>query len=208
VFDCTACVICNHDLWDDELGRTICRPCEQRLDSTLRSIAGPSGLYARLCLRTQPGKRAGGPAVSGTRGSKMPPSEEVLNLVANGGIVSELESWVEDWATYGLATIGTGGRLQHRVDQAVRTLRLNLTQAAQRHPALDEFNRETCRITSRCKTIIDGEKAPIRLRAQCPCGHAVPFTLNTDGETCRGCGTQYGHGEIMRLQLAERRAAA
>ncbi|MEV4424026.1 hypothetical protein AB0K23_01355 [Streptomyces sp. NPDC049602] len=208
MFDCTACVICRRDLWDDEQGRTICRLCEQRLDTALLSIAGPTGLYARLCLRTQPGKSSSGPTVSGTRGSSMPPNEHVLSLVANGGIASDLECWVKDWASYGLASIGDGGRLQHRVDEAVRTLRLNLAQAALRHPALDEFARELYAITRQCKTIVDGEKAPIRVRVQCPCGTTVPVTLATDGETCRGCDTEYGHSEILRLPLAERRAAA
>lgn len=208
MFECTACVICASNLWDDELGRAICRPCERRLDEALRSIAGPSGLYARLCLRTQPGRRGDGPAVSGTPGRSIPPNEEVLSLVVNGGIVSSLEAWVEDWASYGLANVAAGGRLQYRIDQAVRTLRLNLTQATLRHPALDEFAKEIHQMANRCKTIIEGEKEPIRLRAQCPCGGTFPFTLSTHGETCRRCGTEYGHSEIMHLQLAERRAVA
>jgi hypothetical protein len=204
----TACCICATNLWEDEAGRWICRPCERRIDAALRSIAGPAGLYARLCLRTQRGKRGEAPAISGTPGSSIPPNEEVLSLIANGGIVSDLETWVADWATYGLATLTPGGRLQYRIDQAVLTLRLNLTQAASRHPALDEFAIEIYRIANRCKTIIDGEKEPIRLRAQCPCGGTFPFTLATRGETCRHCGASYGHSEIMHLPLAERRAAA
>ncbi|MFD3333550.1 hypothetical protein ACFWV1_13020 [Streptomyces sp. NPDC058700] len=206
--DTPACVICSSDLWDDEQDRTICRPCEQRIDSNLHAIAGPRGLYARLCLRTTPGKSSDGPNVSGTRGSSIPPSEHVLSLIVNGGIVSELEEWVADWASHGLAQTSTGGRLQYRIDRAVKTLRLNLPQAALRHPALKDFNREIHTIIRRCETVIDHEKPPIRLHAQCPCGATVPFTLNTDGETCRGCDTAYSHGDILRLDLAERRAAA
>lgn len=202
------CCICATSLWDDEHGRWICRPCEKRLSLTLKSIAGPTGLYARLCLRTEPGKTGNGPTVSGTRGSKMPPNETILSLITNGGIVSDLETWVADWATYGLATTRTGNRLQYRVDQAVQTLRLNLPQAALRHPALDEFHAEIGAIARRCKAIVDGEKPPIRLRVTCPCGHAVPFTINTEGETCHGCGTEHSRRDIFNLQLTERRAAA
>lgn len=204
-----ACCICASALWDDELGRYICRPCEQRIDRDLLALAGPRGLYARLCLRTGPGKRGGGPAVSGTRNSSMPPNEQVLNLVADGGIVSDLEVWVKDWATYGLGTIGTGGRLQYRVDQAVATLRLNLPHAATRHPALDEFAREIGKKRREAAAIVDGEKQPIRIPVRCAtpdCGGVLRVTLDTTKETCRACRREYGHTEA--LSLTPTRAAA
>ncbi|QIP87605.1 hypothetical protein GLX30_30295 [Streptomyces sp. Tu 2975] len=206
-----SCCICASALWDDEQGRYICRPCETRIDRDLIALAGPSGLYARLCLRTGPSKRAGGPAVSGTRNSTMPPNEQVLNLIANGGIVSDLETWVADWATYGLAHLATGGRLQYRVDQAVATLRLNLTQAALRHPALDEFGREIGKLKRTCHAIIDGERQPIRIPVHCntpDCDGILRVTLDTDSETCRNCRREYGHTEALKLTPTERRAAA
>ncbi|GGU52358.1 hypothetical protein [Streptomyces lavendofoliae] len=202
------CVICPRALFDDEHGRYICRPCERRIDEDLLALAGPSGLYARLCLRIQPGRGSGGPIVSGTRGASMPPSEHVLTLTANGGIVSTLETWVADWATYGLGVVSTGGRLQHRVDQAVVTLRLNLTRAAALHPALDEFAREIRQARRQCEGHIGGEKPARRIPVACPCGHVIKTTIDTQGETCRGCGEQYGHTEVLRLPMAERRAAA
>ncbi|MFD0074300.1 hypothetical protein ACFVIY_17885 [Streptomyces sp. NPDC127166] len=206
--DHTACDICNSDLWDDELGRLICRPCQQRIDQNLRSIAGPRGLYARLCLRTTPGKGNNGPAVSGTRGSSMPPSLHVLNLIADGGIVSDLETWVDDWASHGLAQTSQGGRLQHRIDQAVRTLRLNLPQAAYRHPALKNFNDEVHAIIRRCKPIVDNEKPLRQIYVTCPCGRTISLTLATHGETCPGCETAYNQRDVKQLPLAERQAAA
>lgn len=206
-----SCCICASALWDDEQGRYICRPCENRIDRELRALAGPSGLYARLCLRTGPSKRAGGPAVSGTRNSSMPPNEQVLSLVANGGIVSDLETWVKDWATYGLAQLSTGGRLQYRVDQAVATLRLNLTQAALRHPALDECAREIRQIVRQAEAIIDGERQPIRIPVHCDtpdCDGILRVTLDTDSETCRACRREYGHAEALSLTPTEQRRAA
>jgi len=205
------CCLCAHALWEDELGRCICRPCEHRIDRDLLALAGPSGLYARLCLRTGPSKRGGGQAVSGTRGSTMPPNEHVLNLVADGGLVSDLETWVKDWATYGLAQPATGGRLQFRVDHAVRTLRLNLTQAAMRHPALDEFAREISKKRREASAIVDGEKERIRIPVHCDtpdCHGILRVTLDTPGETCRVCRREYGHAEALSLTPAERRAAA
>ncbi|MFF7184681.1 hypothetical protein ACFZAR_05480 [Streptomyces sp. NPDC008222] len=193
------CVICPRQLLDHEAGRFICTPCEYRIDRDLRAIAGPSGLYARLCLRITPGRGGDGPVVTRSAGHPMPCNEAVLSLTANGGIVSTLETWVEDWATYGLGVHGPGGRLQHRLDQAVATLRRNLGRAAYRHPALDEFGREIGQVVRQAEAIITGEKKPRVIPVQCPCGTITGVTLNTDGFTCRGCGTERGHSEALRL---------
>ncbi|MEH0442480.1 hypothetical protein QA811_02095 [Streptomyces sp. B21-102] len=202
------CVICPRQLLDHETGRFICLPCEHRIDADLRQLAGPAGLYARLCLRVQPERSAANHgAVSGTPGRGVPPNLEVLSLTSNGGIVSTLETWVEDWSTYGLAIQGAGGRLQHRVDTAVSTLRRNLARAASRHPALDEFGKEIYKIRSQAEAIITGEKKPIPIPVVCPCGTITSITLNTDGFECRTCGMEYGHRAAMHLPMAERRAA-
>jgi hypothetical protein len=201
------CVICPRQLLDHEAGRFICTPCEHRIDADLRQLAGPAGLYARLCLRIQPGQRGSGPAVSGTPGRGAPADLEILSLTANGGIVSTLETWVEDWSTYGLGIQGDGGRLQHRVDQAAGTLRRNLTRAASRHPALDEFGKEIYKIRSQAEAIITGEKKPIPIPVVCPCGTVTSITLNSDGFECRTCQTEYGHEAAMHLPMVERRAA-
>lgn len=206
--DAFCCIVCHQPLYAEEIGRYACRPCERRIDADLRAIAGPGGLYARLNLRIQPGRGGGdGPTVSGTRGSTMPPDEDVLSLTANGGIVSDLETWVEDWATYGLARVGAGGRLQHRVDQAVATLRLNLPRAVDRHPAMDEFASEIWKLKRKCEGRISGEKAPRLIRVACPCGHVLRVTLDTPGADCPGCGEQHSHDELFDLPLAERAAA-
>ena len=195
----TCCIICPRQLLDHEAGRFICTPCEHRIDADLRKLAGPVGLYARLCLRIQPGRGGDGPVVTRSAGHPMPCNEQILSLTANGGIVSTLETWVEDWSTYGLGVHGSGGRLQHRVDQAVDTLRRNLTRAADRHPALDEFAKEMYKIRAQAEAIISGERAPRVIPVACPCGTITGVTLNTDGFTCRGCKEEYGHSEALRL---------
>lgn len=206
--DAPACIVCSSALYADELGRYACRPCERRIGDNLAALRGPGGLYARLCLRIHPGNTgSNGPAVSGSRGSSMPPNEQVLSLTANGGIVSCLELWVEDWASYGLAAIGEGGRLQYRVDRAVATLRLNLAQAVTRHPALDEFAAEIGRTRRQCEALISGGKEPTRFRVQCECGGIIKATLETAGETCRICKREYGRREILDLPYADRTAA-
>ncbi|MCX5202443.1 hypothetical protein OG897_13420 [Streptomyces sp. NBC_00237] len=201
------CVICPRDLFDDEAGRYVCRICEQRISRDLTALAGPGGLYARLCLRIHPGRSGDGGAVSGTPGRSMPLNAEVLSLTAGGGIVSTLETWVEDWATYGLGTVGIGGRLQYRLDRAVATLHLNLGRACSAHPALDEFAAEVGQAIRRCEALITGERQPRKVPVQCPCGGILWVALDTPGEECRGCGTEYGPVDVKRLPIAERAAA-
>ncbi len=205
--DAPACIVCHSALYAEESGRFVCRPCERRTAENLAALAGPGGLYARLCLRIHPASRGAGPAVSGSRTAAIPASLETLSLTANGGLVSMLESWVEDFASYGLATIGAGGRLQYRVDRAVATLRLNLPQAVSRHPAFDEFADEIGRTRRQAEAIIGGGKKPTVFRVQCECGGIIKATLETQGETCRGCEREYGHAEVLQLPMAERSAA-
>jgi len=193
------CVICPRQLLDHEAGRYICTPCEHRIDADLRRLAGPAGLYARLCLRIQPGRGGDGPVVTRSTGHPMPCNEQILSLTANGGVVSTLETWVEDWASYGLGVHGSGGRLQHRVDTAVDTLRRNLTRAAYRHPAMDEFGKEIYKIRAQSEAIISGERKPRVIPVACPCGTVTGVTLNTDGFACRGCSQEYGHSEALQL---------
>jgi hypothetical protein len=203
-----ACVICHRGLYADEFGRYACRPCERRIDGDLLAITGPGGLYARTCLRTTPGKGSSGPAVSMTRTPGTPTNLDVLSYISSGGLVSELETWVEDWSTYGLARPCQGGRLQHRVDWAVGTLRLNLARAVERHPAIDDFAAEVAKIRRRCEGIISQERAPRRFGVLCQCEAEISITLNTPNARCPGCSAEYGHSELMDLPLADRRIAA
>jgi hypothetical protein len=202
------CTVCSRQLWEDEIGRFACKPCERRTGDDLAALAGPGGLYARLCLRIHPASRGAGQAVSGSRTASIPASLEILNLTANGGVVSTLELWVEDWATYGLATVGTGGRLQYRVDRAVATLRLNLPRAVERHPAFDECADEIGQLKRQAEGIVNGGKEAIPFRVQCGCGATIKATLQTQGETCRKCAAEYTRMQVLRtLPLVERSAA-
>lgn len=193
------CTVCPRELWEDELGRYACKPCQRRIDDHLAALAGPRGLYARLCLRMEPGARAAGPRVTGSSGAPIPANLTALDLTAGGGLVSTLEAWVADWASYGLATRGTGGRLQHRVDQAVATLRLNLPRAVERHPALDECAREIRDIRRTCAALVDGGRPPIRIPGNCAdCGQGFRYVLFDDSADCPSCGRRHTRAELLQ----------
>lgn len=198
------CASCPRELRDHEAGRYICTPCEQRIDQYLRQLPGPRGLYARACLRVHRDRRGDGTVVSGTPGLHIPPNEDALSFTANGGMVSTLEGWVDDWAERGYATASHGGRLQYRVDRAVETLCFNLNRAASMHPALDDFAREVFRIRATAEAIITGERAERPIAVACPCGATLRITVSTPGVRCYGCSTQYARGEVFDLPLASR----
>lgn len=201
----THCTRCPRELRDDEAGRYLCRPCE---DAMSRELAAIPGLYQQLNGHLQRGSSTG-PAVSGSKTAPAPLNESILNLMCAGGpVLGPLEGWVRVWEDDGHAEVNEAGTLQDRVTHACRTLRFNLGWAIENHGAIDEAAEEISGIHRALKGITSGERPARRLHAQCPCGRSLPFTLNTRGETCRSCGAEYGHGEILRLPLADRRAAA
>ncbi|MFF1341102.1 hypothetical protein ACFVYT_24815 [Streptomyces sp. NPDC058290] len=203
----TSCQVCTRELWEDELGRFACRPCEQRLHRRLVEFAGPRGLYARLCLWIEPGARSAGPRVTGSTGAPVPTDLSVLDMTADGGLIGILEDWVEDWASRGLGVIGESGRLQHRVDQAIATLVRNLPQACHRHPALDAFAAEINSWTRRCEAIVEGGRPPVQFKITCPCSRTIRFGIDTPAITCPGCETGYSIEDIRRLAAGQRTAA-
>jgi len=133
----------------------------------------------------------------------------VLNLLTAGGpVLGPLETWVRDWEAHGRAELNEAGTLQQRVNHAVGTLRFNLEWSAPHHPAFDEFAREIYLMHRQATVHVEGGKPPITIPVTCPCGAVLKVTVNTSSISCYGCQTQYGHSEVLRLPMAERRAAA
>jgi hypothetical protein len=137
----------------------------------------------------------------------MPTDSFVLDATSDGGLVGVLEDWVKDWASRGLGVIGTPGRLQYRVDEAIATLVRNLPQACHRHPALDAFAAEINSWTRRCEAIIQGGRPPAQFKITCPCNRTVRFDIDTPSITCPKCKTGYGLDDIRRLAAGQRTAA-
>jgi len=203
------CTICARALYADEINRYACHPCTRRCDEQLLELAGPRGLYAKLGARLAPGSGTGGPAVSGSRNAPVPLRLDVLNLLTAGGpVLGTLETWVRDWEAQGRAELNEAGTLQQRVNHAVSTLRFNLEWAATNHAAFDEFAREVSLMHRQCTVHVAGERPPRAIPVTCPCGAVLRVGLDTPGVRCYGCQTQYGHSEVLRLPMAERRAAA
>ena len=202
-----ACTVCHTGLYEDELDRQACLPCVRRTDENLLALAGARGLYAQLGQQLAPGAGSGGPTVSGSRTAPIPVRLEPLSLLAKGGVVTILQTWVDDWADHGRAHRTRGGTLQQQLDAAVQTLRFNLDWASAQHAAFPEFAAEVWQIRRQCEGQITGERAPRRIGVACGCGQTLRITLDTTKVVCPACAQQYGHSEALSLPLAQRAAA-
>jgi hypothetical protein len=176
--------------------------CRERIDANLRELPQ---LYRQLGDALMPGRR-GGDGRSATRTAPLPCSIDTLDLLARGGIEGVVGGWARDLCERENWTIPHYGTIASTVDWACGTLGLNLAMICDEHPAVRELADELRSIASQARRIITGEAPPRKVPVACPCGRVLRVTLDTPGERC-GCGQQYGHDELFRLPLAERRAA-
>ncbi|MFJ3289974.1 hypothetical protein ACIPMW_32400 [Streptomyces sp. NPDC086669] len=199
---------CGRQLRHDELDRVACRPCQERVDGALRQLPGPDGLYARLATRLTPGRGGDGPVVSVSKTAPLPVRLEPLSLLARGGVVTILQTWLVDWhEQLGWRHPRWRGGLQQQLDDAVRALRTNLDWAAAHHPAFTEFATEVTALVRQCERQITGERAERPIAVVCGCGTTLRITVSTPGARCAGCSTQYSRSEVLDLPLAQRAAA-
>jgi len=199
---------CGRALRHDELGRTACRLCQERADTALRQLPGPTGLYAQLATRLMPGRGGDGPVVAVSRTPPLPLRLEPLSLMARGGVVTVLQTWQVDWHEhFGWTHPRWNGGLQQQLDEVVHALRINLEGAASSHPAFGEFTQEVTALVRQCERQITGERKERPIGVACPCGATLKITVSTPGVRCYGCSTQYARAEVLDLPLATRNAA-
>lgn len=176
--------------------------CQDRIRENLDALPG---LYRQLAEALVPGRR-GGDGRSATRSAPLPCSIEALDLRARGGIEGVLASWAADFYEREGWTLPQYGSVEAAVQGYSGILVINLRLLCDEHPAIRELADEVRQISGQARRIITGEAPPRKVPVACPCGRVLRVTLDTPGERC-GCGQQYGHHELFRLPLAERRAA-
>jgi hypothetical protein len=199
---------CGRLLRHDELGRTSCHLCQERADNALRQLPGPDGLYAQLATRLAPGRGGDSVVVSASRTAPLPLRLEPLSLMARGGVVTILQTWLTDWhEQLGWRHPRWNGGLQQQCDDVVKALRVNLEWAASSHPAFGEFGQEVSTLVRQCERQITGERQERPIAVACPCGATLKVTVSTPGARCHGCATQYARTDVLDLPLATRSAA-
>ncbi|MFI1928317.1 hypothetical protein [Streptomyces sp. NPDC020377] len=200
-----ACLICLRALYADENGRHCCRLCQEQGVTMLRRMPA---LYTQLGDLLEPGSGRGEGRVSGSKSAPLPCSAEILDLRSRGGLVTILASWedaVRGELGYTAATFR--GTYEQTLTGVVGFLIGNAPWIYSSFPAADELHGEVRRLHGHATTLVDGERPARRVPVVCSCGHVLRVTLDTDGVKCPGCAVQYGHDDLFRLPLAERRAA-
>ncbi|MEU0847697.1 hypothetical protein ABZ387_06980 [Streptomyces flaveolus] len=192
------CAVC------DGPARTRVHPgCRQRIAEHLDELPK---LYRQLGDALVPGRR-GGDGRTGTRTAPLPCNADALDLVARGGIEGVVGGWARDLCEQEHWDIPAYQSVTAVVDWGCATLALNLGILCDEHPAIREIADELRQITGQARRLVTGEKPPRKIGVACSCGYTLRVTLDTAGLKCPGCSTQYGHSEIFKLPLAERRAA-
>jgi hypothetical protein len=181
--------------------------CEEHMRENLQALPR---LYRALADVLQPGRRGDG-GRSATRAAPIPVNETVLDLRARGGIEGVVGGWARDLCEREHWTIPAYQSIEAVIDWSCKTLLTNLPVICDEHPAVREMADEVRQIANQARALITGESAPRRIAVKCStdgCDGILRVTLNTPGERCQRCDTQYGHSEVLRLSPADRRAAA
>ncbi|MFB6977727.1 hypothetical protein [Streptomyces scopuliridis] len=179
--------------------------CREHIKANLLALPG---LYRALEEELTPGRRGNSGGRPGTHGAPIPVSLEVLDLRARGGIEGVLGGWARDVCDRENWTVPALGTIEAIIKWGAGLLLANLPMICDEHPAIREIADELRQITGQARRLITGEKPPRHIPVACPCGQVLRITLNTAGERCPGCAAQYGHTEVLRLPMAERRVAA
>ncbi|MET7795666.1 hypothetical protein [Streptomyces decoyicus] len=181
-YDWPACAGCDRPLWETELGRHACRPCE---DKTLRRLRELPGLFAQLntTASLMRGARKVGAATSGSRVPPIPPRLEVLSLVAAGGVAVRLRDIEDAWrAALGWTVAPWRGSPAQAVPEHTKFLINNLPWAVDDYESIGQDIEDLRRLHAECTAALTGERRPGRVNiGLCPV---------TDGETGDRCNTQ------------------
>lgn len=185
------CCACSGFLAPEDLERKACRPCESGVKGKLVSLAGASGLFARLVWvgpdALIPSQRHQGGGGGGTKVEAPAPVRlGPINLLGAGGVVHTLQRWVAAWydqrgfrhpvwrgPQHFVMMVDPSGHKVGRpgqLDNAVTVLLNNLTWAAENRADFREFQRDVSRFVDQIESALDPTiQAPARIVVgRCP----------------------------------------
>lgn len=202
------CLLCRRDLADDEQARVACRRCQTRLHRQLLELPD---LYRRLGEALPPAGANPGPAVSGSKPRRLPVNEDVLELRAWGGMVTDLQAHEDDWRSeLGMPVAPWRGTVEQTIAGAVEWLAAHVWWACEKYPHVDGLDEDVRRLQAAARSIVDPPERTIRV-GNCPaayedgavCG-AILRALPDDTEIrCRWCGASYPESTWLSLRAAQ-----
>lgn len=216
-YEWPACTACGRDLWDTEIGRQACRPCEARTAERLVEL-GRLFTEINTTAALMRGARRGGTPTSGSRTPPIPPRLEVLSLAAAGGVATRLRDIEDSWRkALGWTVAPWRGSPRQAVPEHIRFLTNNLPWAADAYDSVGQDVEEIRRLHAECKQAISHDRKPGRVNVgHCPtvvgdtrCGTQLTASAATSRIRCGTCGSQWDdmHG-WRELRQAQDDAAA
>jgi hypothetical protein len=219
------CTHCRRNLFDHELNRWACRPCEDRAAKQIREL--PS-LHHQLGAALIPGARTSdnGSKVTVSRAAPIPIALAPLSLQAAGGISTALQAIEDSWRTALGWTVGNRSD-GHRIFATWRSApaRDVITHAAfignnllwacasyeeiaydldsintlywQAKNALSDTRPRIIRVT--CRAVYDDGRE---------CGERLPVDITRVSVKCRACGSRWGREEWDALCAQTQKHAA
>jgi len=211
-YEWPACASCSRDLWTDELGRLVCRPCEDR---TAARIAELPALFRQLdsTAALMKGARRATNGSTGSRTAPIPPRLDVLNLVGPGGVAARLSAIEDAWRqTLGWTVAPWRGNPAQAVPQLAEFLANNLLWACSSYQEIGQDVDDLWRLHGECAALVNDERRPGRVQiGNCPvrvgdgvCWTPLTATAASHRVRCGGCGTRWETiGEWRDLRAAQ-----
>lgn len=189
----------SHPLWEDELGRQVCRPCE---DKTRRRLGEIKQLFVELNKTSalMRGGRRPGVGSSGSKTPPIPPRLEVLSLTAAGGVATQLRDIEDAWRNALGRRIGTwAGSPAQAVPVHVDFLLINLQNACETYESIGQDVEDIRLLHAQCTAALDPGQKPGRVRiGTCPvwvanarCGAQLTASTASHRVRCGTCGTEW-----------------
>lgn len=201
-----------HQLWADELGRQICRPCE---DKTRIRLAELPALFRRLdttAALMRGASRTGGGG-GGTKTPPIPPRLEVLSLVGPGGVAARLSAIEDSWRqTLGWTVAPWRGSPAQSVPLLVTFLLNNLPWAADSYESVGQDTDDLRRLHAECSAIVNDKPRYGNVKiGLCPvliedrrCGEQLYASARSYKTSCSTCLVRWeGDAEWRQLRAAQ-----
>ncbi|MGW7247735.1 hypothetical protein [Streptomyces decoyicus] len=188
--NCTAC----HAALDAPA--QLCTGCLRGLDTRLAELPAQ---YLLLAEHLRPGAARGDGPMALVREAPLPVREDVLDMRAEGGLVTTLESWREAMQdARGWGRPARAGTVERRVMAAARGLQMNLDWIASEFEAAGDMAREIRALAGQAAALLDPAPPTLRL-GDCAadlgagdiCGAPLRVPAGTAEVRCRRCGADY-----------------
>lgn len=203
---------CGRELWTSEVGRLVCRPCE---DKTAVRIAELPALFRQLdttAALMRDARRIGG-CSTGSKNPPIPPRLEVLALVAPGGVAARLSAIEDSWRqTLGWTVAPWRGSSAQAIPHLAEFLGNNLLWACGSYESVGQDIEELRKLHAECTAIVHDERKPGRVQiGLCPvqlddglCRQQLTASAASHRVRCPACGSRWETlGEWRQLRAAQ-----